>query len=224
MLLTSSRSRVRILQSNVILVLVVVSRSSGLISHPPAVKMRGLSGLVLLGLCLTFYSCRALPNQLAVRVAHAELDGLDHGRRVDNGTEGVEGCAPCEPELCPETRGCRAGLVPDRCGCCMECGNLEGQACDPGNRSVFYGLCGTGLRCQVDPRSAGQRGEEEDDEEEQVCVCEEHEPVCGTDDVTYMNTCQFREVAFSRVDLRTRGRGPCKTGTKPVVRSCDARL
>ncbi|CAF94984.1 unnamed protein product, partial [Tetraodon nigroviridis] len=57
----------------------------------------------------------------------------------------AEGCAPCEPELCPQTRGCRAGLVPDRCGCCRECGNLEGQACDAGPRSVYFGLCGTGL-------------------------------------------------------------------------------
>lgn len=202
-----------------VLGLVLVSRSSGLIGHPPPLKMRGLGGLVLLvllGLCLTFSSCRALP--------HPEQAGSELGRRVDNGTEEVEGCAPCEPELCPETRGCRAGLVPDRCGCCMECGNLEGQACDPGNRSVFYGLCGTGLRCQVDLRHAGQRGEEEEDEEEQVCVCEQREPVCGTDDVTYMNKCQFREVAFSRPELRTRGQGPCRTGTEPVTRSRDARV
>lgn len=169
--------------------------------------------LVLLGLSLR--TCRALPNQLPARFGPAEPDGPDPGRRPDNRTEALEGCAPCEPELCPESRGCRAGLVPDRCGCCLECGNLEGQACDAGNRSVFYGLCGTGLRCQADPRPAGRRGEEEDDdEEEQVCVCEQHEPVCGTDDVTYMNTCQFREVAFSRPELRTRGRGPCRTGKR----------
>lgn len=170
-------------------------------------KMRGLEGLVLLGLCLGLRTCRALPNQLAA----AEHDGLDRAR--PNRTAGVEGCAPCEPELCPEPRGCRAGTVPDRCGCCWECGNLEGQACDAGNRSVFYGLCGTGLRCQLDPRPAGQRGEEEDEEEEPVCVCEQREPVCGTDDVTYLNPCQFREVAFSRPELRPRGRGPCATGT-----------
>uniref|UniRef100_H3CKL1 Kazal-type serine peptidase inhibitor domain 3 n=1 Tax=Tetraodon nigroviridis TaxID=99883 RepID=H3CKL1_TETNG len=127
----------------------------------------------------------------------------------------AEGCAPCEPELCPQTRGCRAGLVPDRCGCCRECGNLEGQACDAGPRSVYFGLCGTGLRCQADPRPAGRRAEEEDDEEEQVCVCAQM-PVCGTDDVTYMNACQFREVAFSRPELRTRGRGPCRTA--PIIK------
>uniref|UniRef100_A0A3Q3X8V0 Uncharacterized protein n=1 Tax=Mola mola TaxID=94237 RepID=A0A3Q3X8V0_MOLML len=121
----------------------------------------------------------------------------------------------CEPDLCPENRGCRAGLVLDSCGCCMECGNLEGQACDPGNRSVFYGLCGTGLRCQADPAPAG-RGGGEGDEEAEVCVCEEQEPVCGSDDVTYLNMCQFREAAFSRPELRTKGRGPCKT--VPVIK------
>uniref|UniRef100_A0A8D3BMK9 Kazal-type serine peptidase inhibitor domain 3 n=1 Tax=Scophthalmus maximus TaxID=52904 RepID=A0A8D3BMK9_SCOMX len=105
------------------------------------------------------------------------------------------------------SRSCRAGLVPDSCGCCRECGNLEGQACDPGDRSVFYGLCGTGLRCQVDPRA---------EDEEEVCVCEEQEPVCGSDGTTYMNMCQFRETAFSRPELRTRGRGPCRT--VPVIK------
>uniref|UniRef100_A0AAQ6IV08 Kazal-type serine peptidase inhibitor domain 3 n=1 Tax=Anabas testudineus TaxID=64144 RepID=A0AAQ6IV08_ANATE len=120
------------------------------------------------------------------------------------------------PDLCPETRGCRAGLVPDACGCCMECGNLEGQACDPGDRSVYYGLCGAGMRCQADPRPAGGGDEEEEEEEEEVCVCEEQEAVCGSDGTTFMNMCQFREAAFSRPQLKTRGRGPCKT--VPVIK------
>ena len=97
----------------------------------------------------------------------------------------------------------------DSCGCCEECGNLEGQACDPGDRSVYYGLCGTGMRCQADPRPGG-RGDEEDEEE--VCVCEEQEVVCGSDGVSYMNMCQFREAAFSKPGLKTTGKGPCKTG------------
>ncbi|KAI3373016.1 hypothetical protein L3Q82_023451, partial [Scortum barcoo] len=121
---------------------------------------------------------------------------------------------PCEPELCPETRGCRAGLVPDSCGCCQECGNLEGQACDPGDQNVYYGLCGTGLRCEAEPAGGGE------EEEEQVCVCEQQEALCGSDGVTYMNLCQLREAAFSRPGLKTRSTGPCKTGTICLSVSC----
>lgn len=156
--------------------------------------MPGLTGLVLLSLCLNLHTCRGFPSLLPNLGTEAPLQD--------------DGCGTCEPDLCPETRGCRAGLVPDPCGCCMECGNLEGQACDPGNRSVYYGLCGTGLRCQADRTAGG----EDEEEEEEVCVCEEPEAVCGSDGTTYMNMCQFREAAFSKAQLRTRGRGPCKAG------------
>ncbi|XP_026177849.1 LOW QUALITY PROTEIN: kazal-type serine protease inhibitor domain-containing protein 1 [Mastacembelus armatus] len=186
--------------------------------------------LVLLSLCLTFNTCRAFPNQLldlgtelpdltSLSDPFLDYDQLDEelgggGGRSGNGSA----CGPCEPDLCPETRGCRAGLVPDSCGCCKECANLEGQACDPGDRSVYYGLCGTGMRCQKDPRPAGGLGEEEEEEEEEeeVCVCEEQEAVCGSDGGTYMNMCQFREAAFSKPELKIRGRGPCRT--VPIIK------
>ncbi|XP_008401012.1 kazal-type serine protease inhibitor domain-containing protein 1 isoform X2 [Poecilia reticulata] len=126
-----------------------------------------------------------------------------------NGT-GFGRCGPCDPELCPEPRGCRAGLVPDRCGCCAECGNLEGQACDPGARARFYGLCGTGLRCQADRAAGGEQ------EEEEVCVCEQQGALCGSDGTTYLNLCRFREAAFSDPELRTAGMGPCRTA--PVIK------
>ncbi|XP_030271816.1 kazal-type serine peptidase inhibitor domain 3 [Sparus aurata] len=191
--------------------------------------MPGLSGLVLLGLCLNLHTCRALPNKLPdlstePPARFSRPDPLDYwldeelgggGGRSGNGTER---CGSCEPDLCPETRGCRAGLVLDSCGCCKECGNLEGQACDPGPRSGYYGLCGTGLRCQTDPRPAGggEGGGGGEDEEEEVCVCEQQEAVCGSDGVTYTNMCQFREAAFSRPELKTRGRGPCRT--VPIIK------
>ncbi|XP_045891003.1 kazal-type serine protease inhibitor domain-containing protein 1-like [Micropterus dolomieu] len=173
---------------------------------------------VLLSLFLVLHTCRGFPHQLSEPPGRFSLtdplldyDRLDEELGGGGGRNGT-GCGPCEPDLCPETRGCRAGLVLDSCGCCKECGNLEGQACDPGDRSVFYGLCGTGLRCQADPRPAGgAEEEEEEEEEEEVCVCEEQEALCGSDGVTYMNMCQFRETAFSRPELKIRGRGPCKT-------------
>ncbi|XP_070690254.1 kazal-type serine peptidase inhibitor domain 3 [Pempheris klunzingeri] len=196
--------------------------------------MSGPGGVVLLSVCLSLHTCRAFPNQLPVLSTEPpgqlslpdpllDYDRLDEelgggGGRSGNQTGVAGGCGPCEPELCPEIRGCRAGVALDPCGCCMECANLEGQACDPGDRSVFYGLCGTGMRCQADPRPAGGGGGGggEDEEEEEVCVCEEQEVVCGSDGVTYMSTCQFREAAFSKPQLKTKGKGPCKT--VPIIK------
>lgn len=182
--------------------------------------MPGLSGLVLLGLCLNLQPCRALPTRPPARETLA--DPLpDYGRpHVElggrNGSSGAGGCGPCEPDLCPEARGCRAGTARDACGCCPECANLEGQSCDPGDRAGFYGTCGTGMRCEVDPRSTAGGGEGEGEEGEAVCVCEEQKVLCATDGVTYMNVCQFREATFSRPELKTRGRGPCRTGRTAV--------
>ncbi|KAM4576161.1 kazal-type serine peptidase inhibitor domain 3 [Odontesthes bonariensis] len=183
---------------------------------------------VLVLLSLFVHTCRAVPNRLPDLGTDPlrDYDLLDEalgGELGQNGTGGSASCGPCEPDLCPETRGCRAGLVPDPCGCCEECGNLEGQACDPGARSVFYGLCGTGLRCRAEPRPAGGAGggeeeeeEEEGEEEECVCVCQDQQPLCGSDGTTYMNMCRFREAQFSQPELRSSGTGPCRT--VPVIK------
>ncbi|XP_023123586.2 kazal-type serine peptidase inhibitor domain 3 [Amphiprion ocellaris] len=188
--------------------------------------------LVLLAVCVNLQRCRGLPSRLPALSASSpgqpslsdpllDYDRLDEELGGGNRTGAVERCGPCEPDLCPETRGCRAGLVPDPCGCCLECGNLEGQACDPGDRSRFYGLCGSGLRCEAERRPAGgapgpEEEEEEEEEEEWVCVCEEQQPVCGSDGTTYMNMCRFREAAFSKPELVSRERSPCRT--VPVIK------
>ena len=61
----------------------------------------------------------------------------------------LEDCGPCVKDECPQVSDCRAGFVPDRCGCCMLCGRLEGEKCD--NRTLSqrnaYGSCGEGLAC-----------------------------------------------------------------------------
>ncbi|XP_053277522.1 kazal-type serine protease inhibitor domain-containing protein 1 [Pleuronectes platessa] len=177
-----------------------------------------IRGLVLLGLCLTLNTSRAFPNQLpALSTAPPGLPSLsDPLLEPEPRGDGPGGCGPCEADLCPEPRGCRAGLVRGPCGCCPECGNLEGQDCDLGNRSVFYGLCGTGLRCQRGGGGGGGGVGEDEDEDEQVCVCEQLEVVCGSDGRTYMNMCQFREEVSSRPELTAQGRGPCKT--VPVIK------
>ncbi|KAJ3604344.1 hypothetical protein NHX12_029085 [Muraenolepis orangiensis] len=200
---------------------------------PPVVEML-LLGLWLLLLNIDTYTC--FPNYDTEQPFDPLLDydrldeAFDRGR---NDTAAARRCEPCEPELCPVPLGCRAGVLPDACGCCQECGNLEGQACDPPlERSVaYYGRCGSGLTCRVpDHRAPGpegareQREEEEEEEEEEegemgdepVCVCAEQEPVCASDGVTYMNTCQFREANFSNPRLTLKERGPCKT--VPVIK------
>ncbi|KAM4745269.1 kazal-type serine protease inhibitor domain-containing protein 1-like [Anableps anableps] len=164
--------------------------------------------LAPLVLVLELLCCGAAPPvQSPIPDPLLGYDLLDEEPGGGNRT-GFGRCGRCEPDLCPEPRGCRAGLVPDSCGCCQECGNLEGQACDPGPRSGFYGLCGTGLRCQAD-RGAGE-------DEEEVCVCEQQGALCGSDGTTYLNVCRFREAAFSDPELRTAGAGPCRT--VPVIK------
>ena len=116
-------------------------------------------------------------------------------------------CDQCSPELCPAALGCRAGIVLDSCGCCSECGNLEGQPCDLDTRNSFYGLCGSDLQCKIDVSDLGL-GEIP----EPQCICKLQEAVCGSDGRTYINICQFQEVAYSSIGLSVKGSGPCRTG------------
>ncbi|XP_062855642.1 kazal-type serine peptidase inhibitor domain 3 [Trichomycterus rosablanca] len=111
-------------------------------------------------------------------------------------------CEECVPELCPPTQGCRAGLVLDSCGCCLECGNLEGQPCDLGDTNTYYGRCGENLECRIDSS--------ETSESEPQCVCAHQEPMCGSDGSTYMNLCKFKEAEFSKSGLNVT-EGPCRT-------------
>lgn len=172
--------------------------------------------LVILLLSLMLHTCRTLPTQLpGISALPPGIFSSSDPLLLEEEQWGV--CGPCEADLCPETRGCRAGVVPDSCNCCQECGNLEGQACDPPggwSERSGAGLCGAGLRCEKDP--AGGGGGEEEEEEEDVCVCEEQEAVCGSDGVTYFNMCQFREAAFSRPELQIRVGGPCRT--VPIIK------
>ncbi|KAL4623029.1 kazal-type serine protease inhibitor domain-containing protein 1-like [Arapaima gigas] len=129
----------------------------------------------------------------------------DAGRSAGLDPHGGTDCGPCVVELCPEVRGCRAGVVPDRCGCCAECGNMEGQPCDLGNSSTFYGLCGAGLRCALDLRDLRYG-----DVLEPQCLCVSEEAVCATDGTSYANVCQLTAAAVSKPGLRVESSGPCR--------------
>lgn len=105
---------------------------------------------------------------------------------------------------------CGAGTVLDSCGCCPECGNVEGQICDLDKGSHFYGHCGDNLECQLDVEDItfGEIPEPQ-------CVCKSLETVCGPEGKTYENICQFSE-AYARKgrNISIKHEGPCITGKK----------
>ncbi|KAJ8401005.1 hypothetical protein AAFF_G00389620 [Aldrovandia affinis] len=141
--------------------------------------------------------------------AEEDVEPADFDDMVEDETEGRNGtlCDQCSQELCPEAVGCRAGVVLDRCRCCPECGNLEGQPCDlDPTANTFYGLCGSDLQCQIDISDLGL-GEVP----EPQCMCKVQEAVCGSDGRTYMNMCQFKATAYSTAGLTVKGNGPCQT-------------
>ncbi|XP_077335356.1 kazal-type serine protease inhibitor domain-containing protein 1-like [Lithobates pipiens] len=124
-------------------------------------------------------------------------------RGWSNEVEATHSCVPCQEERCPPApQRCPAGRVKDRCGCCWECANVEGQMCDLPGMKHYFGTCGEELRCQV---KVGQS-------EEPHCVCPSQENVCGTDRRTYKNICRLQEAARTRLrtELKVQHTGPCQ--------------
>ncbi|XP_076877670.1 kazal-type serine peptidase inhibitor domain 2 [Brachyhypopomus gauderio] len=146
---------------------------------------------------------------------------LEHLRHLDwqRGLRPGERCpAKCQAEQCPDARllqSCASGLVRDPCGCCWECGNGEGQLCDPepGTGRTFFGRCAQGLHCRVSRREAATK-----DKPRPVCVCAEQETVCGTDGKTYENVCRLQAAQRRTGERQKTGvehLGPCKA--KPII-------
>ncbi|XP_062855827.1 kazal-type serine peptidase inhibitor domain 2 [Trichomycterus rosablanca] len=146
---------------------------------------------------------------------------MDHLRHLDwqRGMRPNGRCPPkCQPELCPDTRmlqGCTSGLIRDVCGCCWECGNGEGQLCDPKpwTGATVFGRCTEGLRCKTSRRDPTSK-----EEPKPVCVCAKQEMVCGSDGKTYENVCQLRATQRRLGELMKLSvvhHGLCKA--KPII-------
>uniref|UniRef100_A0A8D0EEB1 Kazal-type serine protease inhibitor domain-containing protein 1 n=1 Tax=Salvator merianae TaxID=96440 RepID=A0A8D0EEB1_SALMN len=125
--------------------------------------------------------------------------------------KGDNKCGICNLELCSVPTNCHAGTVLDPCGCCPECGNVEGQMCDLDKHSHFYGHCGDNLECRLDADDI-KSGEIP----EPQCVCKFHETVCGPEGKTYENICLFNEAyAEKGRNISIKHKGPCKSA--PVI-------
>lgn len=141
---------------------------------------------------------------------------LEHLRHLDWQRDlqpGQQCPAKCQLEHCPDARqlqNCPWGQVRDLCGCCWECGNGEGQLCDPEPRtgSKFFGQCTEGLRCKVPQMDATTKVDPKP-----VCVCTKQEILCGTDGKTYENICQLRAVQRrlgEQKKVMVAHHGPCR--------------
>lgn len=151
--------------------------------------------LVVIGVCVP--GSRAAPGWPPAEV------GPGWQRLLEEGND----CPPCEAALCAVPRGCGAGAVRDRCGCCWECGNVEGQLCDLDHTNHFYGLCGDGLDCRLE-----LAGLAHGEVPEPQCVCRHHLAVCGSDGSTYPQLCRFQQAANANqsANLTLAHQGPCE--------------
>ncbi|XP_028816620.1 kazal-type serine peptidase inhibitor domain 2 [Denticeps clupeoides] len=162
---------------------------------------------------VTFALVLAIPGE-PLPIERLQNVNWQHGLRPG------EGCPKkCQADQCPVPERllhCPAGRVRDGCGCCWECGNGEGQLCDPDSstRTSFYGRCTEGLRCRVPRRGNASLAAAP----KAVCMCARQEVLCGTDGKTYENVCQIRDGQRRRPKgnrLEVAYQGPCKA--KPVI-------
>ncbi|XP_053361840.1 kazal-type serine peptidase inhibitor domain 2 [Clarias gariepinus] len=155
-------------------------------------------------------------------VSLSEPFSLEHLRHLDwqKGMQPGQRCpVKCQREQCPDARllqSCLWGQVRDLCRCCWECGNGEGQLCDPEPKtgSMFFGQCAEGLRCKAPRRDPTMKSDPKP-----VCVCTKQDILCGTDGKTYENICQLRalqrRLGEQKKKVMVAHHGPCRA--KPVI-------
>uniref|UniRef100_A0A669CH24 Insulin-like growth factor binding protein 7 n=1 Tax=Oreochromis niloticus TaxID=8128 RepID=A0A669CH24_ORENI len=98
------------------------------------------------------------------------------------------GCGSCDLAQCAPlpAEGCAAGSLVDSCGCCSVCAAAEGELC--GGRQSAARRCGSGLECV--------RSSENKKNKMGVCVCKRKYEVCGTNGVTYRNSCALKTASL----------------------------
>ena len=62
-----------------------------------------------------------------------------------------------------------------------------------------------------------------DAEPESICICSNQEMICGSDDVTYENTCQMAVASNEQgQDIQVQDTNPCPTGEQNVTHTLTA--
>lgn len=119
------------------------------------------------------------------------------------------GCGSCDLAQCAPlpAEGCAAGSLVDSCGCCSVCAAAEGELC--GGRRSAARRCGSGLECV--------RSGENKKNKMGVCVCKNKYEVCGTNGVTYTNTCALKTAGLraqseGKESVNMQNKGRCGSG------------
>ncbi|XP_034038114.1 insulin-like growth factor-binding protein 7 [Thalassophryne amazonica] len=126
-------------------------------------------------------------------------------------TEG-QVCSPCDPAQCAPlpADGCPAGSVQDACSCCSICAAAEGELCS--RRRSLARRCGPGLECV--------KSNEDKKSKLGLCVCKSNYEVCGTNGVTYRNSCALKAASrkaesSGKTAIGVHNKGRCATA--PVI-------